>query len=147
MEATVLGDRAAITSEITGLLRKHGITSTLQRVEIAQVMFSKLQHLSAEQVLEKVNRGRGIVSKATVYNTLRLFVSKGLIKEVIADPTKIFYEPISTDHHHFFDVDTGELIDIQGDTIKIDAVPPPPYGYSALGVDVVVRVRSMSAMR
>ncbi len=143
MEATVLGDKAAITSEITDLLRKHGITSTLQRVEIAQVMLAKLQHLSAEQVLEKVNRGRGIVSKATVYNTLKLFVEKGLVKEVIADPTKIFYEPVSTDHHHFFDVDTGELIDIQGDTIKIDSVPQPPIGYSALGVDVVVRVRAM----
>lgn len=143
MEATVLGDKAAITSEITDLLRKHGITSTLQRVEIAQVMLARLQHLSAEQVLEKVNRGRGIVSKATVYNTLRLFVEKGLVKEVIADPTKIFYEPVSTDHHHFFDVDTGELIDIQGDTIKIDSVPQPPNGYSALGVDVVVRVRAM----
>lgn len=143
MEATVLGDKAAITSEITDLLRKHGITSTLQRVEIAQVMLAKLQHLSAEQVLEKVNRGRGIVSKATVYNTLKLFVEKGLVKEVIADPTKIFYEPVSTDHHHFFDVDTGELIDIKGDTIKIDSVPQPPIGYSALGVDVVVRVRAM----
>lgn len=143
MEATVLGDRAAITSEITDLLRKHGITSTLQRVEIAQVMFSKLQHLSAEQVLEKVNRGRGIVSKATIYNTLRLFVEKGLIKEIIADPTKVFYEPKSTDHHHFFDVDSGELIDIRSDSIKVDAIPQPPQGYSMLGVDVVVRVRAM----
>lgn len=143
MEATVLGDKAAITSEITDLLRKHGITSTLQRVEIAQVMLSRLQHLSAEQVLEKVNRGRGIVSKATVYNTLKLFVEKGLIKEVIADPTKIFYEPKSTDHHHFFDVDTGELIDIQADKIKVDSIPQPPSGYAALGVDVVVRVRAM----
>lgn len=145
MEATVLGDRAAITSEITDLLRKHGITSTLQRVEIAQVMFSKLQHLSAEQVLEKVNRGRGIVSKATIYNTLRLFVEKGLIKEIIADPTKVFYEPKSTDHHHFFDVDTGELIDIRSDSIKVDSIPQPPQGYSTLGVDVVVRVRAMKA--
>lgn len=143
MEATVLGDRAAITSEITDLLRKHGITSTLQRVEIAQVMFSKLQHLSAEQVLEKVNRGRGIVSKATIYNTLRLFVEKGLIKEIIADPTKVFYEPKSTDHHHFYDVDSGELIDIRSDAIKVDAIPQPPQGYSMLGVDVVVRVRAM----
>lgn len=143
MEATVLGDRAAITSEITDLLRKHGITSTLQRVEIAQVMLSKLQHLSAEQVLEKVNNGRGIVSKATIYNTLKLFVKKGLIKEVIADPTKIFYEPISTDHHHFFDVDTGELIDLHSDAIKVDSIPQPPHGYSMLGVDVVVRVRAM----
>ncbi|MBF0292716.1 MAG: transcriptional repressor [Nitrospinae bacterium] len=143
MEATVLGERAAITSEITDLLRKHGITSTLQRVEIAQVLFSKLQHVSAEQVLEKVNRGRGIVSKATIYNTLRLFVEKGLIKEIIADPTKVFYEPISTDHHHFYDVDSGELIDIRSDAIKVDAIPQPPQGYSTLGVDVVVRVRAM----
>ena len=145
MEATVLGDKAVITSEITDLLRKHGITSTLQRVEIAQVMLAKLQHLSAEQVLEKVNRGRGIVSKATVYNTLKLFVKKGLIKEVIADPTKIFYEPKSVDHHHFFDIDTGDLIDFSSDAIKVDHIPQPPTGYSMLGVDVVVRVRAMSA--
>ena len=128
-------------TDFANLLRDKGVNSTLQRVEIAQVILSKPQHLSAEQVLEKVNKGRNIVSKATVYNTLRLFAQKGLIKEIIADPAKVFYEPMTTDHHHFYNVDTGELVDIDPGQIKIDGVPEPPDGSTPIGVDVVIRIR------
>ncbi|VAX19429.1 hypothetical protein MNBD_NITROSPINAE01-1807 [hydrothermal vent metagenome] len=130
------------TIEVTDLLRRHGITSTLQRVEIAQTLFEKRQHLSAEQVLEKVNQGRNIVSKATVYNTLRLFSQKGLAKEIIADPTKVFFEPASTDHHHFFNVDTGELIDIEPSDVSIEGLPSAPGNAIIVGVDVIVRMRN-----
>ena len=129
------------TIEVTDLLRSHGITSTLQRVEIAQALFEKRQHLSAEQVLERVNKGRSIVSKATVYNTLRLFSQKGLAKEIIADPTKVFFEPASTDHHHFFNVDTGELTDIEPSDVSIVSLPDAPGTATVVGVDVIVRVR------
>lgn len=138
----ILSKQPLTMAEFADLLRDHGITSTLQRVEIAQVILSKPQHLSAEQVLEKVNRGRSIVSKATVYNTLRLFAKKGLVREVIADPTKVFYEPMSTEHHHFYNVETGELVDIEPEQITIQGVPEPPNGSQAIGVDVVIRIRN-----
>lgn len=128
-------------SSLADLLRERGITSTLQRVEIAQVILTKLQHLSAEEVMARVNRGRHVVSKATVYNTLRLFAKKGLVREVIADPAKVFYEPVTTDHHHFFNMDTGEIVDIEPGKIKIKGAPKPPGGAVAVGVDVVIRIR------
>lgn len=131
-------------SGLADLLRERGVTSTLQRVEIAQVILTKLQHLSAEEVMAKVNRGRHVVSKATVYNTLRLFAKKGLVREVIADPTKVFYEPVTTEHHHFFNTETGELVDIEPGRIKIKGAPRPPEGTMPVGVDVVVRIKSAS---
>jgi len=129
-------------AEFADMLREHDITSTLQRVEIAQVILSKPQHLSAEQVLEGVNRGRNIVSKATVYNTLRLFAQKGLVREVIADPTKVFYEPMTTEHHHFYNIETGELVDIEPGRINIQDIPDAPNGSTHVGVDVVIRIRN-----
>ncbi len=133
------------TTELTNLLREFGITATLQRVEIAKILLSRKQHLSAEQVMEKVNDGQNIVSKATVYNTLRLFANKGFIKEVIADPTKIFYEPKTASHHHFYNIDTGELIDFEADLPIDDAIPDVPEGMSVVGVDITVRVTSAAA--
>ncbi|MDH4185068.1 MAG: transcriptional repressor, partial [Nitrospinota bacterium] len=92
-----------------------------------------------------VNKGRYIVSKATVYNTLRLFASKGLIKEVIVDPSKVFYEPATTNHHHIYNVDTGELIDFEAEIPQIEALPEVPVGLKVVGVDVTVRVRAGAA--
>lgn len=130
------------TTELANLLGEYGVTATLQRVEIARVLLEKKQHVSAEQVLEKVNTERSIVSKATVYNTLRLFASKGLIKEVIVDPTKVFYEPKTTSHHHYFNVDTGELIDFDADIPEVSNLPSLPVGLDVVGIDVTVRVRN-----
>lgn len=133
--------------ETTDLLRQHGITSTLQRVEIARLLLSKRQHLSAEQVLDKVNQSGNIVSKATVYNTLRLFAAKGLAREIIADPNKMFYEPQTNNHHHFFNVDTGELIDIEPGYVELDSLPQAPEGFKHAGVDVVIRLTKDSSQR
>lgn len=128
--------------DVVGLMREHGITPTQQRVEIAQVLFSRPQHLSAEQVLALVNRDRHMVSKATIYNTLGLFVGKGLIREIIIDPTKVFYDPTTSPHHHFYNVDTGALMDIEADAVALSKLPDLPDGTIAEGVDVVVRIRN-----
>lgn len=123
-------------------LRDCGITPTQQRVAIAEVLFARPQHLSADQILEKLNRSKPCVSKATVYNTLNLFVQKGLVREVIVDPTKVFYDPSIHAHHHFYNVDTGELQDFDADALKIGDIPAPPTGTLTEGVDVIVRVRN-----
>ncbi len=128
--------------DVVGLMREHGITPTQQRVEIAHVLFSRPQHLSAEQVLALVNRDRHVVSKATIYNTLGLFVGKGLIREIIIDPTKVFYDPTTSPHHHFYNVDTGALMDIAADAVALSKLPDLPDGTVAEGVDVVVRIRN-----
>ena len=129
-------------TDITALLRTHGITPTRQRMEIASVLFAQPQHLSAEQILVLVNRDRHRVSKATVYNTLGLFASKRLIREVIIDPAKVFYDPTTSPHHHFYNMDTGVLMDIDADTVALNKLPELPAGTFAEGVDVVIRVRN-----
>lgn len=128
--------------DVVALMREHGISPTQQRVEIAQVLFSRPQHLSAEQVLALVNRDRHVASKATIYNTLGLFVGKGLIREIIIDPTKVFYDPTTSPHHHFYNVDTGALMDIEADAVALSKLPDLPDGTVAEGVDVVVRIRN-----
>lgn len=125
-------------------LRAHGITPTQQRVDIAEILFARSQHVSAEQVLEMVNQDAALVSKATVYNTLGLFARKGLVREVIIDPGKVFYDSNIQPHHHFYNVDTGELIDIEAAEVNIQNMPSLPDATEAVAVDVIVRIRNSS---
>lgn len=124
------------------LLRRRGITATPQRVEIAAILFARRQHVSAEQLLKQVNEGPCAVSKATVYNTLGLFARHGLVREVIVDPAKIFYDSNTSEHYHFYDVTTGRLTDIERSRITVGGLPELPDGAVVEGVDVVVRVRT-----
>jgi len=80
-------------------------------------------------------------SKATVYNTLNLFLEQRLIREVIVDPSKVFYDPNTEPHHHLYNIDTGELTDIDAGSIGITGLPPLPEGMVTEGVDIIVRVR------
>jgi Fur family iron response transcriptional regulator len=128
---------------ISGKLRSHGISPTAQRVAIAGLLFSRCTHLSAEDVHRLVNQVEGQrVSKATVYNTLGLLAKKGVIREVIADPARVFYDPNTSPHHHFYDVDTGQLSDIDASQVEIRGLPSLPIGTELEGVDVIVRLRS-----
>jgi Fur family iron response transcriptional regulator len=128
---------------IVALLREHGINPTPQRVEIARIMLSAPQHLSAEQVLSQVNDGeRALVSKATVYNTLGLFADKGLVREVIVDPSRVMYDSNTSNHYHFYNVDTGELYDIQPGDMNVSNMPDIPDDTEVDGVEVIVRLRN-----
>ena len=127
--------------EIVAKLRAGGVMPTRQRLEIARVLFSSAGHLSADRIHALVNERRPATSKATVYNTLKLFLGRGLIRAVIADPNKVFYDANTTPHHHFYDVHTGELIDIAADSVAVTGLPPLPLGTVAEGVDIVVRIR------
>jgi Fur family transcriptional regulator, iron response regulator len=123
------------------LLESHGVKPTRQRLDIGRVLFARHQHLSADQVMAMVNLVGGELSKATIYNTLKLFVEKHLVREVIVDPEKVFYDSNISPHHHFFDVESGEIIDIDGVDVKVTGLPPLPEGRVTEGVDVVVRMR------
>jgi Fur family transcriptional regulator, iron response regulator len=127
---------------VASVLRSRGITPTAPRVLIGLTLFSRMTHVSAEDVYKIVNREQQRVSKATVYNTLGLFADKGLVREVIADPSKIFYDPNTSPHHHFYNVGTGELADIDSDELRVVGLPPLPEGVSLDGVDVIVRLKS-----
>jgi Fur family iron response transcriptional regulator len=129
-------------TEIEQLLEAQGIMATPQRMEIASIILSGHQHLSADQVLARVNQNGSAVSKATVYNTLGLFAEKGLVRQVIVDPTKIFYDSNVATHHHFYNIDSGVLMDIGAEECTIARLPPLPAGTVADGVDVIVRLRN-----
>ena len=124
------------------ILRRHGINPTHQRIEIAHALFARGEHLSADQLLAIVNNRHSETSKATVYNTLNLFLEKKLIREVIVDPHKVFYDPNTDAHHHIYNLDTGELTDIDAAEIEVSGLPQLPDGMVTDGVDIILRVRS-----
>ncbi len=137
-------NRAHSEVNIGQRLRSHGISPTAQRVAIAGLLFSRCEHLSAEEIYCLVNEKEGRrVSKATVYNTLGLLAKKGVVREVIADPNRVFYDPNTSPHHHFYDVDTGQLSDIDASKVQIHGLPSLPAGTQLEGVEVIVRLRSM----
>jgi Fur family iron response transcriptional regulator len=127
--------------EAVSLLTDRGVLPTAQRVEIALLTLARAQHLSAEQIIASIKASGLRISKATVYNTLNLFCERGLLRTVDVDPTRQFYDSSTAAHHHFYNVDTGELTDIPLESVvlKVDTALPP--GTEQAGVDVVVRVR------
>jgi Fur family iron response transcriptional regulator len=141
-EDTANPELAADRERAVRTLESCGITPTPQRVEIARILLARPQHLSAEQVLCVLKQGDFAVSKATVYNTLGLFAGKGLVREVIVDPSKVFYDSNCSDHHHFYDLDSCTLTDIDARKIAVGGLPDAPHGKVVDRVDVIVRVRS-----
>lgn len=127
---------------LIALLRAHEIVPTHQRLEIAYVLFSRGRHLSADQILAFVNERHAETSKATVYNTLNLFRDRGLIREVIVDPRRVFYDPNTQPHQHLYNIETGEITDIDADALTVTGLPELPSGMVTDGVDIIVRVRA-----
>ena len=127
--------------DLAAFLRSRKVTPTAQRLQIAGILFEKDAHFSAEEVFNEVNRTDANVSKATVYNTLGLFVERGLIRKVLLDPSKCFYDSNVAPHHHFCDLDSGEIRDIEPDRISLKDMPDLPEGTCLDSVEVVVRVR------
>ena len=132
-------------SEIREKLSKHGVQPTAQRMEVACVLLDKPQHLSAEQIIDRLRRQDSKISKATVYNTLNIFKKVGLVKERLVDPERRFFDSTTEPHHHFFNEDTGELSDIPLDALEVSALPPLPDGTEFLASELVIRVRNSTA--
>lgn len=130
---------------LIALLRRHRIVPTHQRLEIAQVLFGRCRHLAADQILALVNERHAETSKATVYNTLNLFRDRGLVREVIVDPKRVFYDPNTAPHHHLYNIDTGEITDIASEALSVSGMPELPPGMVTEGVDIIVRVRASAA--
>jgi Fur family iron response transcriptional regulator len=129
-------------NDVSQLLESHGIRPTQQRVKVAQVLLSKPTHMTADQLLAALKQSPSRVSKATVYNTLKLFVDHGLARQIHTDPDRCVYDSMMAAHHHFQNVDTGEMIDIQPGDISFDKLPALPPGTEIDSVDVVIRVRA-----
>jgi Fur family iron response transcriptional regulator len=128
-------------SSIADRLRAHGIAPTAQRVRVGQVLFACDQHLSADEVLRQLRAAGARVSKATVYNTLNLFASRGLLRALNVDATRSSFDSNVSPHFHFHVENTGELIDVAPGDIEFARLPELPPGTESLGVEVVIRLR------
>ena len=125
-------------------LRAHGVKPTTQRTEIGMLLFAVPTHMSADQIIVDLRAAGSRVSKATVYNTLNLFSEHGLVREISVDPERRFYDSTNTAHHHFYNIDSGELTDIHTEEVAFSRFPDLPEGTQADGVDVVIKVRNKS---
>ena len=128
-------------TDILSLFDQHRILPTPQRIEVAEILLARPQHLSAEQIIDRLREAGSGVSKATVYNTLNLFGARGLVKEVMVDPVRKFYDSTTHPHHHFYNVDSGELSDIPDQLVGFCELPDPPEGTEAESVELLIRVR------
>ena len=118
------------------------IKPTSQRIDIAEIMFCKDQHLSAEDIITILNDSDSSISRATVYNTLNLFAEKGLVRHVVIDSSKIYYDSKTTPHSHYFNIDTGEISDFEFEDVKISPLTKLPENTVQDSVDVIVRVKN-----
>lgn len=128
-------------AEILREFRAMGVTPTAQRLKIAAAIFARPQHFSADDLLSQANCEGRKVSKATVYNTLDLFVRKGLVRQLIVDPTRVFYDSTTHPHYHFFDQETQQLIDVDEGDVEVTLPTNLPEGMAIAGVDVIIHLR------
>lgn len=129
--------RAQVESE----LRRVGLKPTAQRVRIAELLLCSPTHMTAEQILASIRQAGARISKATVYNTLKALAGRGLLRQINLDPERCVYDSTRSPHHHFHDLDTGELMDIHPDAIAFSRFPQLPEGMEADAVEVVIRLR------
>ena len=123
-------------------VRKAGLRPTRQRLALARLLFAKgSRHVTAESLHGEALEEGVRVSLATVYNTLHQFVRVGLLREVMVNPGRSYFDTNTGEHHHFFHEDRSELSDIAGEDVVIAAIPKPPAGTSVDRVDVIIRVR------
>ncbi len=127
--------------EIPALLREAELRPTRQRMALAGLLFcGPHRHVTAEELhREAADHGHSI-SLATVYNTLNQFSEVGLLREVVADGSRTFYDTNLSDHHHFYAAKDGKLMDIPAGELRIEGMPTPPKGMKVSGIDVIVRL-------
>lgn len=129
-------------SQVLDQLRSVGLRPTRQRMALAKILFEGGdRHVTAETLHGEALDQQVRVSLATVYNTLHQFTEAGLLREIVVDSARSYFDTNISDHHHFFLADKGELMDIPADAVEVGRLPTPPEGKSIDRVDVVIRLR------
>tara|TARA_R110000787_G_scaffold25998_14_gene72821 strand:+ start:170 stop:601 length:432 start_codon:yes stop_codon:yes gene_type:complete len=128
-------------ARVIAQLQEAGLRPTRQRMALAKLLFEPGdRHLTAEDLHEEAKSANIRVSLATVYNTLHQFTDAGLLREVVVEPGRAYFDTNISGHHHFFYEDTGDIHDIPEDRVMIAQLPELPAGTQLNRVDVVVRV-------
>ena len=124
-------------------LRGVGLRPTRQRLALARLLLDGGdRHVSAEALHQEAQDAGFKISLATIYNTLHQFTQAGLLREVVVEPGRSYFDTNISDHHHFFYSDSGSLQDIPGDQVTMDVLPDAPEGTKIDRVDVIVRLRN-----
>ena len=122
-------------------LRACGIQPTAQRLRIAALLIGAPQHLTADQLLERLRREGARVSKATVYNTLNLFAARGVVRQLAVDGDRAWFDSNTEPHYHFKDLESGALTDLPTTAVRFEHLPPPPPGTEYAGIELFIRLR------
>lgn len=128
-------------SDYAKRLKEVGVPVTLQRLALARALFDEPCHVTAEQLMAKAHENMPSLSRATVYNTLRLFAAKGLVRELVVDSERVVFDSTIAPHHHFYNVDTGEVSDVPDGDLEIRGMSVLPDGMEIENIDVFVRIR------
>ncbi|MEL6298529.1 MAG: iron response transcriptional regulator IrrA [Pseudomonadota bacterium] len=124
-------------------LRIAGLRPTRQRLALAEILFGQGdRHVTAESLREEVVDAGHSMALATIYNTLHQFTRAGLLRELAVEGTKSYFDTNLSNHSHFLHEETGEVVDVPGNSIEIAGLPKPPDGTEITHVDVIVRVRT-----
>lgn len=126
--------------DLPTLLREHGIQPSAQRLAVAEYVLATDEHPSAEGVLHRAQARLPMISRATVYNTLNLFCAKGLLRQLVLAEGNIVFDCNVEQHHHFIDVDTGQIHDVPWEALRVSRVERL-RGYDVREYMVVMRGR------
>ncbi len=132
-------------SEFIDKLRSSGLRPTKQRVKICEVLFNrdKTFHFTIHDLAMQISKQlKEKISLATVYNTVHAFKDKGYLKEISINSDKSYFDTNISNHHHFFDEDTNELIDCNDDVIEKVNIKKNLTGKKINSVEVLVKVAS-----
>ncbi len=123
-------------------VRAANLRPTRQRLALAKLLFTGAhRHVTAETLHKEALANRVRVSLATVYNTLHQFTASGMLREVIVDAARSYFDTNTSHHHHFFCEENQMLMDIPGEELTLAKLPHPPPGTTVTTVDTVIRVR------
>lgn len=128
----------------TAMLRSVGLRPTQQRLSLASLLFRGYgRHVTAESLYEEASANSIKVSLATVYNTLNQFKEAGLLRELVIDSGKSYFDTNVQPHHHTYDEQSGEIrdLDLDFDEQQLCSGLQLPPGKDVSGVDIVVRLR------
>lgn len=135
------GGTAQTEEQLAETLRLAGIQPTPQRQKVAALLLCTRQHMTADQILAKLRQAGERVSKATVYNTLNLFAARGVIRQLVTDGDRAWFDSNTQPHFHFQDIETGELTDLNPAEVRFADLPPPPPGMQYAGIELFIRLR------
>ena len=124
-------------------LRSSGLRPTKQRLSICRVLFDRKEtfHFTIDKLKKKIEKNtKSKVSLATVYNTVHAFKNNGFLREISLQGNKTFFDTNSTNHHHFYDEDTGDLMDIKNGDISVSKIPSAPKGKKIQDIEITINV-------